>query len=834
MAVQHRMEVSTKFYILMDSVVALDLPFHGFVSSLSLWPSIVGFVVFIAGLGFYGAPLWLWSIAILGVIYGFGAPIWACGTALLILLVWNIPPIRRILVSAPLLKLVTAMGVAPKISETEQIALEAGDIGLEQELFSGRPDFGKLRDAPMGELTEEEQQFLDGPVDELCEMIDDWDIWDSRAFPDEMWDHIAEHRFFGLIVPEEYDGKGFTPAINSAIVQKLASRSLPLAISVMVPNSLGPAELLIHYGTDEQKDYYLPRLARAEEIPCFGLTEPKAGSDAGSITSEGVIFKNKDGELKIRLNFEKRWITLAPIATVIGLAFQLRDPENYLGKGEELGITCALVPADKDGVKNDRFHDPLGVPFYNGPLEGNDVVISVDDIIGGPEWAGRGWQMLMESLSVGRGISLPATAAGTSKLTSRVVSAHSYVRRQFGIPIGKFEGVEEAMARIGGFNYIMEGMRRFTVGQLLGGDKPAIISAMAKYNLTEMGRDVINDGTDIRSGSSITRGPSNFLAHTYIGTPISITVEGANILTRTMIIFGQGAIRCHPYLLDEMKGMMNQDLPRFDRAFWSHIGHMIRNGFRATVMTLSRGFATLLDPMIPSSRDHQRLAWASSSFAFLADIGLTTLGGAMKRKEKITGRYADIFSWLVMTTAVMRRYREEGQREQDEPFYRWAVEYGFHKIQEGFDGLYRNFPVPGVGLLLRWTAGLWSRWNPIGRPPSDALGHEVSRAMMEPGEARRNRTQGIYQPTEPSEPLAKLERAFRLSWEADGPEKTVKKAIKKGSLQGEDFADQLSEAVDQGLINEEQKKKITEARKLRTDVVQVDDFDFDEFESAGL
>lgn len=820
--------------LLKDKVVLLDLVYHGILLSVPLWQPIVATLVILAGLGFYGAPLWLWSIAIIGTTYGFGVPSWVCGIVLIILLIWNITPIRRTLVSAPLLKVVTSMGVAPKISETEQIALEAGDIGLEAELFSGRPDFKKLRNAPMGELTEQEQEFLDGPVDELCEMIDDWDIWDTRTFPEEMWDHISEHRFFGLIVPEEYDGKEFTPAINSAIVQKLASRSLPLSISVMVPNSLGPAELLIHYGTDEQKDYYLPRLARAEEIPCFALTEPKAGSDAGSITSEGVIFKDEDGELKIRLNFEKRWITLAPIATVIGLAFQLRDPENHLGKGEELGITCALVPADKDGVKNDRFHDPLGVPFYNGPLEGNDVVISVDDIIGGADRAGKGWQMLMESLSVGRGISLPATAAGSSKLTSRVISAHSYVRRQFRIPIGKFEGVEEPMARIGGFNYIMEGMRRFTVGQLLGGAKPAILSAMAKYYLTEMGRDVINDGTDIRGGSSITRGPSNFLAHAYIGTPISITVEGANILTRTMIIFGQGAIRCHPYLLDEMKGMMDQDLPRFDRAFWSHIGHMIHNGTRAAIMTLTRGFATLLDPMIPSSRDHQRLAWASSSFAFLADIGLTTLGGAMKFKEKITGRYADVFSWLVMTTAVMRRFREEGKRTEDEPFYRWAVEYGFHKIQRGFDGLYRNFPVPGVGFLLRWTAGLWSRWNPIGRAPSDALGHEVSRAMMEPGEARRRRTEGIYEPTEPSEPLAKLERAFRLSWEADEAEKTVKKASKKGSFEADDFAEQLSEAVDQGLISEEEKQQITEARKLRTEVVQVDDFDFEEFESAGV
>jgi len=797
--------------------------------------SILTVMVIVGLLGFYGGPLWLWSISILVILYGLGTPVWGLGIVIVGLLVMNINIVRRNAISAPLLNVLNSLGIIPRISETEQTALEAGDIGLEEELFSGRPDFDRLRDAPMAELSDEEQQFLDGPVEELCDVADDWELWDTREFPDEMWNLIGEHRFFGLIVPEEYEGQEFTPAINSAIVQKLASRSLPLAIMVMVPNSLGPAELLIHYGTDEQKDYYLPRLAKAEEIPCFGLTEPKAGSDAGSIQSRGEVFEDEDGELKIRLNFEKRWITLAPIATVIGLAFRLYDPENHLGKGEDLGITCGLVPADADGVKNDRFHDPLGVPFYNGPLEGDDVVISVDDIIGGPEWAGKGWQMLMESLSVGRGISLPATAAGTSKLASRVVSAHSYVRRQFGIPIGKFEGVEEPLARIGGMNYVMEGMRRFTCGQLLGGSKPAIISAMAKYNLTEMGRQVINDGMDVRAGSGITRGPTNFLSHTYIGTPISITVEGANILTRTMIIFGQGAIRCHPYLFDEMKGLMDKDLPRFDRAFWSHIGHIVHNGFRSVLMTLTRGWATILDPAIPNSRDHQRLAWASSSFAFLADVGLTTLGGTLKRKEKIAGRYADVFSWLVMITATMRRFDEDGRPEGDRPFYRWAVEYGFHKIQEAFEGLYRNFPVPVVGTLLRWTAGLWGRWNPVGRAPSDQLGHTIARAMMEPGEDRLQRSEGIYEPEDPeTEPMAKLEKAFRVSWEADQVIDRVKEEIRHGDLPDGDPHDRLDEAVEQNVISEDDRELVERALRLRTEVVQVDDFHIDEFENQGI
>ncbi|MFB6355865.1 MAG: acyl-CoA dehydrogenase [bacterium] len=791
------------------------------------------------GFGFYGAPFWLWSVGFILITHGLSSSYVitssVTGAFVLINLLFYVKPIRRTLISGPILGLVNSMGLAPEISETQQTALEAGDIGLEEELFSGRPDFDKLNNAPMSKLSDEEQAFLDGPVEELCKVVDDWEIWDNHEYPQEAWNIIEEHRFFGLIIPEEYDGAEMSPAINSAIVQKLASRSLPLAITVMVPNSLGPAELLLHYGTEEQKDYYLPRLAKAEEIPCFGLTEPKAGSDAGSITSRGEVFKDDNGELKIRLNFEKRWITLSPIATVVGLAFQLYDPENHLGKGEELGITCALVPADSDGLNNDRFHNPLGVPFYNGPLKGEDVVISVDDIIGGPEWAGKGWQMLMESLSVGRGISLPATAAGSSKLTSRVVSSHSYVRRQFGIRIGKFEGVEEPLARIGGLNYVMEGMRKFTCGQLLGGSKPAVISAMAKYNLTEMGRQVINDGMDIRAGSGITRGPKNMLSHSYIGTPISITVEGANILTRTMIIFGQGAIRCHPYLFDEFMGMMEDDLPRFDEGLWNHIGHSVQNAFRAGILSVTRGLASLLDPAIPNTRDHQRLAWASSSFAFLADIGLGTLGGAMKRKEKISGRFADIFSWMVMITASIRQFEEDGRPEGDRPFFRWSMEYGFHKIQEAFDGLYQNFPVPLVGTLLKWTHGVWSQLNPIGQAPSDQLEHTIAQTMQIPGEDRLRRTEGIYDPpADKEEPLGHLEMAFRVSYEADQIVDTVEEAVESGKLEVDGRPSQnLDQAVDAGVISNKDKETVERARNLRTEGVQVDDFPFENYGEYG-
>ncbi|MDX1532201.1 MAG: acyl-CoA dehydrogenase, partial [Rhodothermales bacterium] len=497
------------------------------------------------------------------------------------------PPIRRNTLSKGIMTGMKKLGFLPQISDTEKTAIEAGTVWVDGELFSGKPDFRRLLNEAYPDLTPEERAFLDGPVEEACRMTDDWDVMQRKDLPEEVWAHLREHKFFGLIIPEEYGGLGFSASANSAVVAKLSSRNQVLGITVMVPNSLGPAELLVHYGTQEQKDHYLPRLASGEDIPAFALTEPQAGSDAGGISSTGEVFRGDDGELYVRLNWKKRYITLAAISTVLGLAFKLKDPDNLLGKGTDLGITAALVPTKTEGVVLGKRHDPLGIPFYHCPTEGHDVVLPLEfTLIGGKAGAGKGWKMLMESLAAGRGISLPATATGGTKAVYRVASAHAAVRKQFGLPIGKFEGIEEPLARIGGWAYLTEAARRYTNGGLDQGAAPAVVTAMMKYNTTELFRKAVNDGMDILGGNGISRGPRNTLAHAYIGLPVSITVEGANILTRTLMIFGQGAIRCHPYALREMQALMAWDVKAFDAAFWPHIGHVIRNAFRAVGLSL--------------------------------------------------------------------------------------------------------------------------------------------------------------------------------------------------------------------------------------------------------
>lgn len=513
-------------------------------SGTPLW--IVGSIVALLALGFTGAPLILWTIAIAAILFGFGAPLAVIAVFVAVMAIFLITPIRRALVSSIIMKILGP--IMPTISETERTAIESGAVWAEGELFSGKPDFKKLMNEPYPTLTREEQAFLDGPVDELCSVVDDWEVWERREIPDAAWDIIKREKFLGMIIPKEYGGLGFSGLAHSEVILKLATRSIPVCITVMVPNSLGPAELLMHYGTDAQKKYYLPRLASGEEIPCFALTEPGAGSDAGSISSSGTVFRGADGKLQIRLNWNKRYITLAAISTLLGVAFKLRDPENLLGKGEDLGITCALVPAHVPGVVIGRRHDPLGTPFYNCPTQGHDVVIPLDNVVGGVEGCGKGWRMLTESLAAGRGISLPAQSSGGTQLGTRVISAYASIRKQFGMPIGKFEGIEEPIARIAGFNYLLDAMRKYTLGAIDSGIKPAVVTAMAKYNSTEIGRKVINDAMDVSGGSGISRGPRNLLAHFYIATPIAITVEGANILTRTLIIFGQGALRAHPCL----------------------------------------------------------------------------------------------------------------------------------------------------------------------------------------------------------------------------------------------------------------------------------------------
>lgn len=797
------------------------------------WAAAAGVFLVLFVLGFTGAPLWAWALAGLVALVGFGAPLWAVGAFAVLAAVFLVRPIRRTL-SGAVMKAMEALDFLPVISETEQEAIDAGSVWVEGELFSGKPDAKRLVEQPYAGLAEEEQAFLDGPVEELCQMVDDWEVWQRRDLPPQVWQKLKDDRFFGLIVPKAYGGHGFSPSLNSAVVHKAASVSSTLGITVMVPNSLGPAELLSHFGTDAQKDHWLPKLATGEAIPSFALTEPGAGSDAGAISSHGVVFRGDDGELYLRLNWRKRYITLAAISDVLGLAFKLEDPDELLGKGQKLGITCALVPTDTEGVVLGQRHDPLGVPFWNCPTEGHDVVVKLEDaVIGGTAGAGRGWRMLMQSLAAGRGISLPASATAGVKQAGRVASAHALIRKQFGLSIGKFEGIEEPLARIGGWAYTMEAARRYTNGGLDQGAAPAVVTAMMKYNTTELFRKAVNDAMDILGGNAISRGPRNPLASAYIGLPVSITVEGANILTRTLMIFGQGAIRCHPYALREMQALMAGDVKAFDAAFWPHIGHVVRNTFRALGLSLTRGRLAGSPVGGVAAPYWRKLAWSSATFAVLADIAMGTLGGDLKRKEKLTGRFADVFSWMYLGTAVLRRFEAEGRRPEDVPFLHWSMQYAFAQIQDAFDGLFANLRVPGATWLFRGPIVAWSRFNRISALPSDAVGHKVAAAIQVPGEQRDRVFGGVFTTLDPDHTLGRFESAMRLAYEAEGVYGKVKDAIKRRELPRAHPAALLPQSVEAGVLTEAEADLLRRAEAARTDAIQVDAFTTEAyFESA--
>ncbi|PSR00458.1 MAG: acyl-CoA dehydrogenase [Bacteroidetes bacterium QS_9_68_14] len=788
-----------------------------------------GVLAVAAVLGFTGAPLPAWAGAGATALYGFGVrsrSVW--GLYLGLVALFHAKPLRKQL-SKGVMQAMEALQFLPEISETEQVAIEAGNVWMDAELFSGKPDLDRLNSQPYGDISERERAFLDGPAQEVCEMSNEWEIMQRGDLSEETWDFLRKEKFFGMIVPEEYGGLGFSAKANSMVVKKLGTCSLPLSITVMVPNSLGPAELLIHYGTDEQKDYYLPRLAKGEIIPSFALTEPNAGSDAGAMESTGEVFKDNDGEIKIRLNWTKRYISLAAISDILGLAFNLRDPENLLGQGEDLGITCALVPTDLDGIELGKRHDPLGIPFYNCPTKGHDVVVPLDAIIGGEEGAGEGWKMLMNCLGAGRGISLPAQGTGAGQYVTRVAGAHAAIRQQFGLSIGKFEGIEEPLARIAGYTYLADASRNYTVGGLDKGERPAVVSAIMKYNLTELQREIVNDGMDILAGSGISRGPSNLLAPAYQGLPISITVEGANILTRTMMIFGQGAIRCHPYALEEIEALMDGDVDRFDAAFWPHIGHVVRNAFRSVGMSLTRGRLARSPVGGPAAPYWKKLAWSSATFAILADLAMGSLGGALKRKEKLTGRFADVLSWMYIGAATLRRFEAEGRQKEHEPYMHWAMQECLRRIQVAFDGLFENLEVPGLTWFFRYVAAPWSRLNTLGEGPSDALGGEIAAGIQTAGGAREWLTDGVYEPDRDDHPLAQQERAFQLSRKEYHIGQKVKAAIKRGDLPKKRLNKLVDEAVEQGVITEEERETVRRADAEREEYVKVDAFDLGEY-----
>ena len=811
----------------------MDWPFFGELAGVPL-PGIVAAIVVLAlALMFFGVPLWLWTAVAAASLYALGAATWIWITFTVLAVLFNVIPIRRLLSSA-LMKAMEALQFLPAISDTEQEAIDAGTVWVEGELFSGKPDFKRMLDQKYADLTDEERAFLDGPAQQLCEMTDDWAVFQRRGLSDEAWEFIKREKFFGMIIPKEYGGLGFGPAANSAVVAKAATCSTVLGITVMVPNSLGPAELLVHYGTEAQKTRFLPRLADGRDIPAFALTETEAGSDAGAIEASGVVFE-RDGQLYLRLNWRKRYITLAAVSTVLGLAFRMYDPDNLLGKGTSLGITCGLVPTEVPGVVLGKRHDPMGIPFYNCPTEGHDVELPLEEtVIGGSESAGKGWRMLMESLSAGRGISLPATSTGGIKHFGRVASAHSVVRRQFGLSIGKFEGIEEPLARIGGFAYLMEAARRYTNGAIQTGAKPAVVTAIAKYNFTELARRGVNDAMDILGGNAISRGPRNLLANAYINTPISITVEGANILTRTLMIFGQGAIRCHPYALIEIKALQARDVKAFDRAFWAHVGHVGRNKARALLLSLSRGRLASSPVSGPTAKYYKRIAWASASFAFLADIAMGSLGGELKRREKLTGRFADIFSWMYLCAATLRRWEAEGRRPEDLLFVEWSLEYGLHQMQVAFDGIYKNIRVPLVTWLFRGPIAAWSRMNPLSNGPSDRAGHAVATAIQTPGEQRERLFAGSYVSTDAEHGVARLERAMRAVFEAAPAEKKLRRAIRRREVPSGPIEDSISAAVEQGILTSDEGASLLIAEQLRADVIEVDEFTLEEYKRSAV
>lgn len=798
-------------------------------SYTGLW--VLASVILLLFVGFFSSPLFIWVVALGLVLIGFAAPMWLLAVFAVLSLIFLVTPLRAALITSGLLAFMKKMQFLPAISDTEKAALDAGAVWVEKDLFSGAPNFENLLKEDYPSLTPEEQAFMNGPVNQLCAVLDNWKIHKERELPKEAWDIIKKEKFLGMIIPKEYGGLGFSALAHSEVIMKLSSRSLSAAITVMVPNSLGPAELLAHYGTDAQKKRLLPRLATGDEIPCFGLTEPTAGSDAGSIISSGVLFKGPDGRLQIKLNWNKRWITLAAISTTIGLAFRLRDPENLLGKGEDVGITAALIPSNTPGVVLGRRHDPLGVPFYNCPTQGKDVIVDAEEaIIGGVANAGKGWLMLMECLAAGRGISLPAQATGGAKLAARVVSAHALVRRQFGMSIGRFEGVEEPMARIGAAAYQLEAMRRYCLGAIDKGIKPGVITAMQKYYATEMGRHVINDAMDIMGGAGISLGPRNLLAEIYVATPIGITVEGANILTRTLMIFGQGALRAHPFAYTEVKTAEANDVKGFDRAFWGHIGHVVRNTCRAILLSWTRGYLASTPDVHPQMKIYiRRLSWTSATFALLSDIAMGVLGGQLKAKQKITGRFADILANMYMATALIRRFEAEGRREEDLAFAHYNLKRCMSEIQKGFDGIFDNLKIPGLRWFFKGWIGAWSRINSVGSQASDGWSHGIAAAMLKEGGVRERLSEGIYMPTDRNEALGRLEHAFSLVNKAEAAEKKIKKAIREKVLPKKKVHLLLDEALSKNIITADEMKLIQESDSVRYDAILVDDFSEEQY-----
>lgn len=769
------------------------------------WVVALGGALFLWYLATPSSPVLFWSVS---------------AVAIAVAAVTGIVPLRRALLTGHILKIVR--GILPTMSETERAALEAGSVGWDGELFSGSPDWRALAQRQIPGLSAREQAFLAGPVEELCAKLDDQRVTRDGDLPPEVWAWIKSQGFMGMIIPREFGGLGMSALAHSQVVTKLSSRCITAAVTVMVPNSLGPAELLLHYGTDEQKQHYLPRLARGEEVPCFALTEPGAGSDAASMQASGVVergtYQGKE-VLGMRLNWSKRYITLAPIATVVGLAFKLRDPQRLLGGEVDLGITCALIPANTPGVETGRRHDPLGIPFMNGPTRGEDVFVPLEFIIGGPKNAGKGWSMLMQCLSAGRGISLPSLSVGAAQLSTRAVGAYATVREQFKLSIGRFEGVEAHLARIAGLTYAIDAGRRFVIGAIDAGEKPAVQTAIMKAWSTESMRLIVNDAMDVLGGAGICRGESNVLAHAYQAIPIGVTVEGANILTRTMIVFGQGAIRCHPFVQQEMAAAASGDRKAFDAAFFGHVNFVFQNVGRAFFLGISDSALATAPIGGQASFYVRELTRASAGFALLADAAMGTLGGSLKRKELICGRLADALAWQLLASACVKRFHDDGQPDVDRAAFRWSVEHALFEIQRAFLGVLDNLPNRAAALALRPVI---FPWGARAKPPSDSLSASLARSILDGQPLRERLSKDIFLPRERQPGIATLEWALAQVVAAQPVKETLREALRDGRLTKAPPAELIAQALAAKVLTPADVDRLNAADRARETAIQVD------------
>ncbi len=789
------------------------------------------------------APLWLWSVIAGGLALAWHSGLFQ-GTAFApsmtlesvlafvpaaLLGLAAIVPLRKAVVTGPAYGVVRR--ILPSVSDTEQQALEAGTVGFDADLFSGRPDWDKLRAIPPVTLTEEERAFLEGPTEELCRMIDDWQIRHTEnELPDRVWEFVKKNGFLGMLISKEHGGLGFSAQAQSLILGKISSRSPDAVTIVMVPNSLGPGELIEKYGTPEQQDYYLGRLASGEEIPCFSLTGPTSGSDAATMRDIGIIERgefNGAETLGIRLSWDKRYITLGPKATLVGLAFQLFDPENHLGRGESLGITVAIIPADHPGVHIGRRHLPCGAAFPNGPNWGRDVFIPIDWVIGGGDMAGQGWRMLMECLSAGRAISLPSSSTAGAKTMLRFSTAYGRIRKQFGLPVARMEGLEEPLARLIESAYALEAARGVTCAMVSQGEKPSVISALMKYQSTEKLRQAVNDAMDLHGGRGICDGPANYLQSAYQMVPVGITVEGANILTRSLITFAQGALRAHPYLFAEIQAAQAENksagLDAFDKAFTGHVGFAMANVFGALFHNLTAGmFGRVPSDATGTAPWYRQLSRASRNFALVADLTVALLGGGLKTKQKLTGRLSDALSELYFVSCSLKRFEDDGRPDEDRRVIELVARNGLYRFQQALRGTIDNFPVAPARVLMRWLV------FPLGthyKPAPDAVGHKVVRQALEPGAFRDRLTRDIFVSKDADDPTGILEVTLEKVIAAEQAERKLERAIRAGSVRRFHGIDWLGEAVSKDVLTPDEAALLREVEELTARVIAVDHFD---------